>query len=108
MRGLRDIFIVKLGSVTGIADLENNSTSVYIFPNPSKGNFFVALGAADGQSSEMITDIEILNVVGEKVYASKINAAQTEIDLSRQASGIYFITIKSTQGTAIKKLIINP
>ncbi|TAL59504.1 MAG: T9SS type A sorting domain-containing protein, partial [Bacteroidetes bacterium] len=45
--------------------------------------------------------------LGEQLYSSRINSGKSEIDLSNQPGGIYFITLKTEQGTINKKLIIN-
>jgi hypothetical protein len=95
-----DIFIAKiLASPTGINE-EELSNSFIIYPNPSIGIFSI-------KSSENISAIEIVNLVGEKIYQSAINSTKSEIDLSKQPNGIYFLQLKTEQGVATKKLIIN-
>jgi len=69
-----------------------------IFPNPSSGIFSI-------RSLEMISEIKIENVLGEKIYSSQINSNKSEIDLAKQPQGIYFIKVNSEKGTAIKRLI---
>ncbi len=84
--------------LTGINELSADNL-FSVFPNPGNGIFLI-------KSEIKNSSIEIVNVLGEKVYATKINSAQSEIDLSKQPQGIYFIKLISEQGTATKKLII--
>ena len=85
---------------TGIIISETNSLeAIQIFPNPSSGHFTL-------QSSVQKGEITIYNVQGEKIYSAKINSSQSEIDLSKQSQGIYFIKVNSEQGVITKKIII--
>ncbi|MBI4932218.1 MAG: T9SS type A sorting domain-containing protein [Bacteroidetes bacterium] len=87
-------------------NLEDNTS---ISPNPTSGIFSI-------QSSEKISAVEIMNVLGAKVYSlnpvgnnsNGVNHLLTHslIDLSSQPSGIYFLQIKTDEGSATKKLII--
>ena len=97
--GGSDMFIAKLGTTAGIEEnLLNEAVTVY--PNPSSGKFIL-------QSSTLkIQKIEIINVAGEKIYSSKINSDKSEIDLSKQPKGIYFIRASSEKGSSTQKLII--
>ncbi|MBI4945136.1 MAG: T9SS type A sorting domain-containing protein [Bacteroidetes bacterium] len=90
------------------SEFENNA--VTLFPNPSNGTFTLVLKNIHNEKSQ----IKIANVLGEMVYSSTINSDKSEIDLSSQPNGIYFLTIKTDsrrdgdpQGTANKKIIIN-
>lgn len=93
-----DIFLAKLNNLTGVDEL-SNASNISVFPNPSKGILII-------KSERKISIIEIENILGEKIYSSVINSNKSEIDLSNQVNGIYFINIKADQGTATKKIII--
>ncbi len=69
-----------------------------VFPNPGDGLFFV-------RSGNIISQIEVVNVLGEKVYFSKINADKSEIDLSKEPPGVYLVWVKTNEGTAVRKII---
>ena len=78
----------------------NNPTGIYtptfasictrIFPNPNNGKFTLQLSNYPGGS----VNIDIYNVLGEKVYSSYLPQtpkwAFNKIDLSNEARGIYF------------------
>ncbi|MEK6616209.1 MAG: T9SS type A sorting domain-containing protein, partial [Bacteroidota bacterium] len=98
-----DMFIVKLSSSTGINEWTIDNLQWSVFPNPTSGKVEVRSEKLEVRS------IEITNLLGEKVFQSQYSIPNTQylIDLSSQPNGIYFLTIKTSQGTANKKLIIN-
>ena len=63
-----------------------NKNEVHIFPNPTTGIIKIDL------VSNQNTEIKIYNSVGQEILTLK---NVTEIDLSNQSDGIYFITIIS-------------
>ena len=75
------------GPVTNASQSEllNLQTYSAIYPNPSSGLFTI-------QSPEKISQIEILNVLGEKVYSASNNLHLTtcKIDMGKQPKGVYF------------------
>jgi len=77
---------------SGINNLPDNNDVVSIYPNPSKGVFTLKL------NSEILrtgNNIEIYNMLGEKVYSKILDYLMPEsaIDISNQPSGIYFYRI---------------
>lgn len=70
--GEYDYWIVKLGEeVVGIEEPSANDNVLFIYPNPAHDNFTIRINA------EIINaQVEIYNVVGEKVYTSSINNKQ--------------------------------
>ncbi|MBI4932047.1 MAG: T9SS type A sorting domain-containing protein [Bacteroidetes bacterium] len=98
-----DIFLQGLTAVN-----ENDiSSGISLYPNPTNGKFEVR-----SEKSE-VRSIEIYNVLGENVYSEKIlNPKSLNLNLD-MPSGIYFLRVsvpsgqlKTEQGTAIKKLVI--
>lgn len=51
-------------------------------------------------------DINIYNLLGEKVYSEKFNENKIKIDLSSLTLGQYFLTIKNQNNLATKKFLI--
>ena len=84
--------------MTGIEESTNETFMIY--PNPSSGKFTI-------ETKEQETEISIVNVVGEKILSLKMISDKSEIDLNEQPNGIYFLNIKTENGIANKKLIIN-
>ena len=87
------------GNTSGINET-NFSNEINIYPNPSTGIFTIT-------STEKISSIEIVNILGEKVFTSTINHQPSTIDLSSHPNGIYFVHLQTEQGAANKKLILN-
>jgi hypothetical protein len=87
----KDVFILKNPPV--ITSVQNNDPEnrIQLFPNPSNGKFILK-GGSVGE------EIEIYNLLGEKIFVSELNADQTIIDLNEQPNGIYFYSIKNSSG----------
>lgn len=82
--------------LVGIDELNSNSSTVNVFPNPASSHVFVR--TTSGQSQKL----EVTNTVGQVIYRSTY-LNQTEILTSNWEDGIYFIRTNST----VKKVIIN-
>lgn len=68
-------------------------------PNPTTGNmFFTATGITD-QSL-----VQVYNVGGKEIQLMKVTTTRTEIDLSRQAAGTYFIHYSDGQNSELIKV----
>lgn len=79
--------------------------SFAIYPNPNKGNFSI-------QFSEVVSNysVQVIDQAGRIVFADDFtdqnNLMQT-INLNSALSGIYFVTLKSNDSVATKKIIVN-
>lgn len=100
------VFINK--GTLGINDVILNSENVYnltVFPNPSKDIFTLNLFVPNTNTHI----IEINDVLGRQVKKIELNQSigkhSFALDLSPQASGEYFITIKSEGLKTTKKII---
>ncbi|MBK8328282.1 MAG: T9SS type A sorting domain-containing protein [Bacteroidetes bacterium] len=71
-----------------------------IFPNPSTGLFIL-------KTESHISNVEIVNVLGIKVFDSKTTATTTICDLRKQPMGIYFVRLlDDTKIIATDKILI--
>jgi uncharacterized repeat protein (TIGR03803 family) len=104
---------VTVQACTGISQLDNNNDFL-VFPNPSSGKFTVQMnnGNTSTVNHQPLT-IEVYNVMGEKVFEttnsdkqSVISHQPLNIDISFQPRGIYFLQIKTDQGSAVRKIVI--
>jgi hypothetical protein len=86
----------------GVSDSQQ-MTNLSIFPNPSNGRFQVADGDAEISPN---SSVEIFNAEGKLVYKSSISNANSEIDLSNQQSGIYFVKVYNGSNIQSGKVII--
>lgn len=76
-------------------------SSITISPNPT--NDFITIT----KNNSGKTEIEIYNIVGNLIYKTSLVKAQTTIDLSKEAKGIYFVKITDeNQNVTNRKIII--
>jgi hypothetical protein len=77
--------ITLLPGVVGIKSVKNEVNALY--PNPSAGQFIVRL--ADFDKAEL----EILNVIGQKVHSQRIVGEYTNVNISDLSDGVYFARV---------------
>lgn len=94
-----EIYFKSQPLTTGILNL-NNSANISIYPNPTTGKITV--------TGKNISSLEIYNTLGEKVYVTTYNKNKTtsEINLSNQPKGIYFVKIKDGAKSHTRKIIV--
>lgn len=94
------VFTQSVSPCTGIfvssANIENE---INIYPNPFSTTFIVTTRVNENAL------IEIYNSLGSIIYSTEIENVKTEIDLSNQSSGIYFVIIKTENNSITKKII---
>lgn len=88
-------------NTTGVADLEKQPV-ISVYPNPSSGMFQLTINEL--HESNRYT-LEVLNLLGEKVYASGITTTKSNIDLSNTSNGIYFIKISDGHNLITRRVI---
>lgn len=71
-------------NTTGINSLNQNKNTVIAYPIPVKNNLLI-------QSEKELGVVTIYNSLGEIIYKEGINSVSHSIDISKQASGIYFL-----------------
>lgn len=70
-----------------------------IFPNPNHGEFTIRIG------ENQIDQIEITNLIGNKIYASSNFSTNNLIQLQNASAGVYFVTLK-TKGRFVSRKIV--
>ncbi len=83
-----------MNGITGIRQFTQNK-NFEIYPNPTTGSVILTNELSYAEK------IEVYNSLGVLVYNSQLKDAKTEIDLSQQPKGIYFIRV----GSVTKKII---
>ncbi len=78
---------------------EINTIDVTIYPNPAKD--FVILSTVNSQQST----VKIYNAIGMLMDEIEIDSEELEINLSDYNPGVYFVNIKSENGTVVKKIV---
>jgi len=71
-----------------------------LYPNPTTGKFSVTFSNALDNAT-----IQILDAGGKAIRQVKAKGNRIEFDLSAQASGVYYIRIKQSGRTIIKKIV---
>ena len=91
-------------TVRNCLGLDNISLQQIIcLPNPSNGNFEVDWTGVTNR----VTDISIYDLEGELIYTCRTGVAQKQsMSLQNAASAIYFLMLKTEQGSLFKKLVI--
>jgi hypothetical protein len=78
---------------------------INVYPNPSNGIFQLEINNSQNEKSE----IHVYNVLGEIIFQSKIQSRdvgiKSEIDLTNQPNGIYFVQINSGNKILTAKII---
>lgn len=99
--------IDSIGIWSGINEdpqIANASQSLFVFPNPSDGQYQVIVNADTKNRT-----VEVYNTLGQLLQSIKLEdgmASQTiSLNLSEEADGIYFIVLKDEAGVCSKKII---
>ncbi len=80
---------------------ENSTEPLFVvYPNPTNGIINIS------SDDELISEIEIYNVIGELVETFAINSDNASLDLSVFAKGVYMIKAKCENNTFTKKILI--
>jgi hypothetical protein len=77
----------------------NKTGTIEVSPNPSSGKFSISFGNSDVRS------IKVFNASGSVVFNSSIHIS--EIDLTTQSKGVYFLKIETDNKIYITKLVVN-
>ena len=99
-RGLGTIEMNNLESST--LAIENMALkNISIYPNPTSGKITI--------ENLNVQEVSLYNLIGQKIDDFKVNNIDknTNIDLSKYKSGVYFIHVKRNNKLVVKKLIIN-
>lgn len=97
-----DMFLVRFPGLANGVGAPEHANDIMIYPNPSKGKFGI-------KSAELSVDyrVEIYNMMGEKVYMGYGPRTNKTIDISSQPNGVYFLYLKSEEGSTAKKIIVS-
>ena len=86
----------------------NNVNNVRLYPNPSGG---ITTLAFETQDNVKQLEISVTNMTGQVLYRKElVNTTgnfSTDIDLTGQTPGIYFVTINADGQRMIRKLVLN-
>lgn len=93
-----DLMIFPKVSGTGLTEADVETLS-YIFPNPAKDEVMVA-------SSLTMDRVEIVNMLGQVVFAADVNANSVKVNTAEMGAGNYLVKMYTEAGMATKKLVV--
>ncbi|MDX1908452.1 MAG: T9SS type A sorting domain-containing protein, partial [Bacteroidia bacterium] len=89
-------------TTVGIED-DGALSSIVLYPNPSNGHFQFSI---DGSQVAQGGKLEIYTVEGKRIYQSIITQTISDLDLSHQASGMYWVRFYNGQTILTKKMVL--
>ncbi len=84
--------------ISAVTDVKQTIFNVY--PNPSNGEFVIALDATAKY------DVTVNNVLGQTVYATTTNTMETTINISNFDKGVYTVELRNNDATYTEKVIV--
>ncbi len=96
---LDNFALTEASTTTATSDLVREKLNIY--PNPSRGLFFIQLNNA----FEKDTQIEVYNLIGLKVLETHTQDFKTQLDLREMTAGIYFVHVQNGKETLVTKII---
>ncbi len=98
--GTSNMSVTNLWGELGVVSVnELVSSNLNVYPNPSSNGIFVLNSSEKGQ-------LQVVNIIGSIVLSQEITNSENTIDLSNQASGVYFLNIATENKTTIIKAIV--
>ena len=93
---------IELG-VVSTNDLSAVSRDLTVFPNPSNGQFALNIQGFNGA-----VNVDVHNIVGRKVWTSKVNAQAgiQQVDLTALDAGNYLISVTDDTQTLTRRLTL--
>lgn len=70
-----------------------------LYPNPVSNEMHI------DATGTVILSIEVFNATGQSVYANSLNVSNTTVSTSNWDSGVYFVNVKTLDGSTILKVI---
>ena len=83
--------------------VSNSFSSVSVYPNPATST--VTIDFQDSRIKNIDAKIKIYSLLGELLYQSAISNAQSTVDLSAFAKGVYILNISNNGGSKNYKIV---
>lgn len=95
--GLSSPFSMTKTFTTPLKLNDQNSTTVNIYPNPTRGKITIVT-SMDAAQADIYT-ISVRNILGELIQEINASAPLNELDISGNAAGVYFVSVQNNAGT---------
>lgn len=76
--------------------------SLKLYPNPTHGLLTLELLPGNQKSATILIE----NIFGQVIYETQINTSIHHINTENYARGIYFVKVKTNDGTSMRKIIV--
>ncbi len=91
-------YIGPIATTTAYTNTPSIPSAIRVYPNPLKDKFTLRSEFENGE-------IVIYNVMGESIYHSTITNLKSEIEMSNQLNGIYFLKVYNDRSIHIEKIL---
>jgi hypothetical protein len=88
-------------TLSGVNEIDNISDYVSVYPNPAAGNFTISLSLPAAKATVELTDVS-----GRVVKHFVPTSNTILVDRKNLADGMYYVKVKTDQGEAVKKIIL--
>ena len=85
---------------TGLFKPSAFESAITVYPNPSTGSVNI-------ESKKEINRVEVFNMLGEKIYTSRLGIALKQINMTGQREGMYIFRIYTRDAVTIQKVLLN-
>lgn len=85
--------------LTSVGIGEEESKYIAVYPNP-------AVDVMNIQSNENIQTVRVMNLAGQTIISTVVNAERYTVNASDLETGIYFVQIKTESGISTKKISV--
>jgi len=96
-----DTIVITL--ITNVNSILNDS-DIELFPNPSTGKFSINI-----RQVRTKIELRVMNILGKDIWADSFSGTgiyRNTIDLSSAAKGVYFLQVKTPEGTLSKRILL--
>jgi hypothetical protein len=86
----------------GVKSITKGNLKVY--PNPAQHQFTIDLQQLQSLSNGF--EITIENTLGQRIYENTTKQNKLQVDISQYQPGVYFVKVKTAQGTMLEKVVV--
>jgi len=79
----------------------NKTVTLFLYPNPANTTLFI-----EQSNTNNVSEVKLFDLLGKGRIATELKGDGTSIDLSDLQNGVYFVSVKSSQGVFSKKIVI--
>ena len=91
---------VKINACTGLNTLSQYSDGLFVYPNPSTGDFKI--------QAQQAIDLKLMNALGQLIQNLKLEESNNyEVHVSGLANGVYFVTGLSDEKEINQKIVVS-